>query len=200
MLPFSQPQSGAIAPSSPKSEAFKPRAHAVNAKPALWSSLCQPGAPAEITRHGQVQLSFEGLTEFESVRNQYRHQGVVFDGAIAIYPSNPAFQSQSPTLALVPATTNLTVTLYFRHPVRQVGALVTGAKPVHLRIFDKGDRLLAHHSIGHRQSLQPCRTKATRLSSSSYPQHRLAIEAEGIAKAIFEADSPFLLNQFFCLR
>ncbi|MGK7905376.1 MAG: hypothetical protein AB4352_29020 [Hormoscilla sp.] len=146
--------------------------------------------PTQARGSALVQLNFEDLKTFERVTDQYQHLGVGFEQAIALSPSNPAFQPRTGSLALMPPSHQKSITVSFLRSIAKVGAYVSNVIPVTLTAYDEdGNRLGSASS-------QPC----------SFPEPGVALERqlleleiEGVAYVTFYSDAPFILNDLFFL-
>ncbi|HEY9646878.1 MAG TPA: hypothetical protein V6C88_10930 [Chroococcidiopsis sp.] len=136
-----------------------------------------------------VILDLQRLTAFETVEGQYKSEGVWFEGAIALYPSNSAFSPRPGALSLLPIAGRSNMVAHFAQPRQQVNASLTGARQVTVTAYDHANRVLAKHSAGNRNyvSSQPAQTTA-------FPQHEMKLSSHGIAKVTFDSDAPFTLD------
>ncbi|MBD1860763.1 hypothetical protein H6F72_03660 [Trichocoleus sp. FACHB-46] len=96
-----------------------------------------------VARPWQVQLDLENLACFEVVNYQFQHQGVIFDNAIALWPSNPAFPPRSGTTVLMGAPKTGLIEAKFLHPVSSVSGFVTSPRCTVLSAYDHNDQLIA---------------------------------------------------------
>lgn len=161
-----------------------------SSEPNLHHCLTTPIAPAQL---GPTQLDFEDLAEFERLKDQYCELGVRFDGAIAIQPSNPIFTPRSGALVLIPASCKLGISAQFCRPVCVVRALVSGTRQVVLTALDEAGNVLGKVSIGTYQYMLMQENEHL----EPLPQQELQLEMQGIAKVVFESDTPFTLDDFF---
>lgn len=137
-----------------------------------------------------VQLDFQDLKAFERVTDQYQHLGVEFEQAIALSPSNPAFQPRTGSMAVMPPSHHKSITVSFLRPIAKVGAYVSNVIPVTLTAYDEDG-----NSLGSASS-HPCPFPEPGVA---LPQQLLELEIEGIAYVTFYCDAPFILNDFFYL-
>lgn len=76
------------------------------------------------------------LKNFEIVTDQYQKDGLLFENAIAIHPSNPAFPIRSEQILLVGGPKVGVIDMLFLTPVYAVEAHVTGSMSTVLTSFD----------------------------------------------------------------
>lgn len=138
-------------------------------------------------------LSFQELSAFERVREQYAHLGVRFEGTIALEPSNPLFHSDSETLILMPANDQAGITVSFDLPTEWVGAFVTSVRPVLMSAFDENGNLLEQATTHWDQVYTE-----DGLLRFPLPQQRLELRAQHIARVVFHSYAPFTLSNFYC--
>jgi len=91
----------------------------------------------------QVQLDLENLACFEVVKHQFQQQGVIFENAIALQPSNPAFPPRSGKNVLMGAPKNGLIEARFLHPMSAVGGFVTSSRRTVLSAYDYHNQLIA---------------------------------------------------------
>ena len=141
-----------------------------------------------------IQIDFSDLRLFEQVEQQYLDQGIEMEGAIAIQPSNPAFQTDR--LAIMPNAERSDITVRFHVPRHHIQAVVTGVKAIKLTAFDAKQQILAQHCVGVAQYLQLLQLPATD-SQDKLPQQQLdmAIENQSIYQIQVSSDAPFVLHQ-----
>lgn len=140
-----------------------------------------------------VHIDFSNLSVFESVRWQYQHWGIQFEGAITLQPSNPAFGVDPGTLVLTPEAGRSSISVHFDQLRKTVGALVTATQQIKLTLFDRENHPIAEQFAGVNQYLRSVEGFHAR-----FPRHQLELIAEGIARAEFSSESPFVLHSFFC--
>lgn len=141
-----------------------------------------------------IQIDFSDLRLFEQVEQQYLDQGIYMEGAIAIQPSNPAFQTDR--LAIMPNAGRSDITIRFHIPRYRIQAGVTGARAIKLTAFDANQQILAQHCVGVAQYLQLLQLP-TIASQDKLPQQQIdvAIENKPIYQIQISSDAPFVLHQ-----
>ncbi|MBD2090508.1 hypothetical protein H6F67_11650 [Microcoleus sp. FACHB-1515] len=140
-----------------------------------------------------TDLVFDELTLFESVSEQYQHLGMRVQGAIAIHPSNSAFQPPVDAIALMPEAGNVPIEITFERPVWRIVAIVNGARQIRMTGFDRHSNVVAHERTEPR--LQHSAELPTGGETiAAFPWHTLAIEMEGLSRIVFSSDAPFLLQ------
>lgn len=137
-----------------------------------------------------VELDFQDLKAFERVTDQYQHLGVGFEQAIALSPSNPAFQPRTGSIAVMPLGHHKSITVSFLRSVKKVGAYVSNVRPVTLTAYDEDGNGLGSASSQPCSSLEP---------GVALDLQLLELEIEAIAYVTFQCDAPFILNDLFFL-
>jgi hypothetical protein len=158
------------------------------------NGLTQRAIAVEALRFQQfTTLSFQELSAFERVREQYAHLGVRFEGAIALEPSNPLFHPDSGALILMPVNDQAGITVVFDRPTEWIGAFVTSVRPVLMTAFDENGNSIEQASTDWDQVY-------TEEGSLRFPlpQQRLELQAKNIARVIFHSYAPFTLANFYC--
>ncbi len=121
-----------------------PEAHDYFAPPDAPSSVApQTVEPFAPTPEATVCLSFDHLKAFETVDRQFKHMGVTFKNAIALKPSNPAFQPDQGEIVLMGSPRGGWLEASFDHPVRFVSGMVTGSRKTVMAAFDGNNRQIA---------------------------------------------------------
>ncbi|MEM9213758.1 MAG: hypothetical protein AAGD25_05365 [Cyanobacteria bacterium P01_F01_bin.150] len=82
----------------------------------------------------QIDLSL--LDNFEAVENQYKKQGVCFQNAIAIHPSNPAFPPLRDNTIILGGPKSGTIDINFTPPIYAVTGHVTSSGITVMVAFD----------------------------------------------------------------
>lgn len=134
-----------------------------------------------------IDLVFDELTLFELVNEQYQHLGMHIRGAIAIHPSNSAFQPPVDAIALMPEA-GAPIEITFDRPIRHLVAVVNGARQIRMTGFDRHNNILAH------ERTETCLREIPAESTAAFPRHTLAIEGEAFSRVVFSSDAPFLLQ------
>lgn len=136
-----------------------------------------------------IPLNFATLTGFEVVREQFQAVGVRFEDAIAVHPSNPAFQTDSGQLALMPIAERTKITAQFQQPQRWVQAVLTGARQIRLTAYAGDVTVLT-------QSTQQEQAQLGYATPIALPQQSLELVSNRITKVTFDSPAPFLLSEF----
>jgi hypothetical protein len=156
----------------------------------LDSSFCpSPSAAPLAPAPSLTRLTFEKLSAFEPIRDQYWDVGVRFEGAIALQSSNPAFSNSSEAIGLIPVAGRSNIMAFFRSPRKQVSASLTGARQVRMIAYDCNNTVLTRQSVG-----EPRYVHSNSSHSDKFRQHEMTLQGEGIAKIVIDSDAPFLLN------
>ncbi|MGB3492109.1 MAG: hypothetical protein WBA57_05245 [Elainellaceae cyanobacterium] len=94
-----------------------------------------------------VYLDLEGLSCFETVDHQFEACGIVFENAIALKPSNPAFPPKSGETVLMGAPRAGMLEASFSRPVQFVSACLTSSRRAVMIAFDKNNEPLGETEI-----------------------------------------------------
>jgi hypothetical protein len=139
-----------------------------------------------------LELDFADLPVFESVQDRYQDQGIRFEGAIALRPSNPAFPVEPDAIVLASEGRQSKIAVRFE-PLRQrVGANVTATQRVKLTLWNHKNEPIAEQWAG---TIQYVQGQAT--ANESFAQYRMELIQENIARVEFSSDAPFILHNFF---
>jgi hypothetical protein len=141
----------------------------------------QPWSEASlaVVQPRQRYLDLEDLPCFEVVRDQFQSQGVVFNNAIALCPSNPAFPPRSGKNVLMGAPKNGLIEARFLYPMSVVSGFVTSSRRTVLSAYDADDRLIAEVELAE--------ANLANSTSSLSPNTELYLTAKNIHRVIFYA-------------
>lgn len=131
-------------------------------------------------------LDLQDLSNFEVVNTQYRHHGLVFEGAIALRPSNPSFTDSANRLVLMPFPGCKTIRITLDRPLNQVSLWVKGFKPINLTALDQ-----SHHCLTHCTTSDEFHRQDDRMVD--LPVQLLAVHVHRITTLVIESSSPFVL-------
>ncbi len=92
---------------------------------------------------GAISLDLETLNCFEVLERQFESQGVIFNNAIALAPSNPAFPSKSGRIIIMAAPKSGVIDVFFLKPVHIVNSLVTSSRRTVLSAYNQQDEQIA---------------------------------------------------------
>lgn len=140
-----------------------------------------------------TEIVFDELTLFESVSEQYQHLGMHIRGAIAIHPSNCAFQPPVDRIALMPAG-GTSIEITFDRSIRRIMVIVNGARQIRLTGFDRYSNILAHERTSTRLRQIPAESLQGGEAIAAFPWHNLTIDSESLSRVVFSSDAPFLLQ------
>lgn len=90
-----------------------------------------------------VRLDLEDLPSFTIVDRQYAPWGVLFENAIAICPSNPAYPPRSGMIVLLGAPQSGWLEATFLQPVQYVSSFITCSRCTVMRAFNSSNQLVA---------------------------------------------------------
>ncbi len=131
-------------------------------------------------------LTWSKLRPFESVTDQYSDQGLTFDSATALSPSNPRFRSESDSLVLVPTGNRRSIKIVGQTALHQVRAKVRGAQTVTITALSTNGPRLAHRCS---RTLAP--------GKGPLPEHLLTVSAAEIGAVVLYSSRPFTLEQLW---
>ena len=126
-----------------------------------------------------VRLNLDGLKCFEVVESQFKQWGVLFQNAIALQPSNPAFPACIGTTVLMGAPKNGFIEATFLQPVRFVSAAVTSSRQTVLSAYDCDGNLLSESKLSQ--------ANLAGSESSVPPNFQLSLRAPKIHRVKFSA-------------
>ena len=138
---------------------------------------------------GSVQLNFQNLSAFERVTDQYANQGVRFDGAIALEPSNPLFQTRVGKLVLMPISNQACFSAQFHGDLRQVDVFVSSARPVCLNAYDAAGNLIDQVSSDWKQIFSEEGEMRNPL-----PIQKLELRVPNIVRIVLQSYAPFIVT------
>jgi hypothetical protein len=151
-----------------------------NALPGLRGRI----VPQQTNPVQRRSLPFHELTPFESVREQFADCGIVFEGAIALAPSNPSFYSRIPRVVLMPIAHRHAITITLKSRLPRITLKVRGYKDIRLTALDGSGHCLAH-----------CKTFRYRYAEThKAPLEELTIEGRRASGLILESSAPFVLE------
>jgi hypothetical protein len=90
-----------------------------------------------------VRLDLEDLTCFTVVDRQYESWGVLFQNAVAIRPSNPAFAPHCGLMVLLGAPESGLIEATFLRPVQYVSSFITSSRRTVMSAFNRHNQLIA---------------------------------------------------------
>ncbi len=143
----------------------------------------------EINKVGKIRLALEELNCFEVVDHQFEACGIIFDNAIALQPSNPAFVINPSTTVIMAAPKGGHLEITFKYPVKKVIGLITSSRATVLSAYDLEGNKVAESSM----NVSP------QISShvSHFPNAQLEVTADKIQKVTFETfDGQLILHHF----
>lgn len=132
-----------------------------------------------VAQPSQVQLDLEDLACFEVVNRQFQRQGVVFQNAIALHPSNPAFPPRSGRNVLMGAPKPGVIEARFLHPMSAVGGFVTSSRRTVLSAYDYNNQLIAEVELAT--------ANLANSHASIPPNAELFVSANNIHRVVFYA-------------
>ncbi len=115
-----------------------------------------------------VRLDLEDLPSFAVVDCQYASWGVLFNNAVAICPSNPAYPPRSGMMVLLGAPRNGWLEATFLQPVQHVSSFITSSRNTVMRAFNNRNQLVAQTessaALNRSGQEQPAKMASQRLS------------------------------------
>lgn len=137
----------------------------------------------------RVRLNLDQLRPFEVVERQFQNRGVIFNNAIALIPSNPAFPSRSGQTVLMGCPKSGWLEARFESPVEFVAGFVTASCSTIMAAYDGENRPLAQ-----------AKTVGSNLAGSESelpPNTELSLKAQNIRRVTFQAfDGQLTLGEF----
>lgn len=134
----------------------------------------------------KVALPFQWLQPFALVNDQLSVWGVLFEGAIAINPSNPHFYSSRPRRVIMPVGNRRSLTIHLQKPFEELTLQVRGYQDISVTALDEEGHCISH-----------CKTFRHRLiEQEKAPVEQLTIDLVGSQKLILESSRPFILESF----
>jgi hypothetical protein len=136
-----------------------------------------------------MKLNLGTLKCFEIVTNQFQDRGVVFQNAIAIEPSNPAYFSPTSKILLLGNPKQGWLEATFNKPVSAIQCRITSSQRTIMSVHDAQDVLLGRAELEE--------ANLTGSSSSLNANQSLTLEFSAIAKVTFYAfDGQITLSEF----
>lgn len=126
-----------------------------------------------------IRLNFEELNCFQVVDRQFERYGVIFDNAIALSPSNPAFPTHKSRIVLMGAPKSGSLEVTFTQPVSFITSLVTSSRRTVLSAYDNQGTRLAQTDM-----VEP---NLAGSSSQLHPNAPLSLSVPNIHRAVFYA-------------
>ncbi|NEQ30696.1 MAG: hypothetical protein F6K04_06790 [Leptolyngbya sp. SIO4C5] len=103
-----------------------------------------PLAPRSVT---ETCLNWDSLSTFTLLSDQFQDLGVVFDNAVVVEPSNPAYPTYSGDRLVTGSPKSGWITASFIRPVKSVSGRITCSQPMLLIAFDPQQRIVAQEEI-----------------------------------------------------
>lgn len=136
-----------------------------------------------------IKLNLGTLKCFEIVTNQFQDMGVVFQNAIAIEPSNPAYFSPTSKILLLGNPKQGWLEATFSNPVSAIQCRITSSQRTIMSVHDAQDVLLGRTELEE--------ANLTGSSSNLNANQPLNLEFSAITKVTFYAfDGQITLSEF----
>jgi hypothetical protein len=135
-----------------------------------------------------VRLDLEDLSCFTTVERQYEQWGVLFNNAVALRPSNPAYPPRSGMTVLLGAPKSGWIEATFLHPVQYVSSFVTSSRCTVMSAFNHQNQLVAQT-----ESLA-----ANLKNGSTHGNLRLSLNAANIYRVTLHSFNGQLTVDDFC--
>ncbi|MGP1371690.1 MAG: hypothetical protein ACTS3T_02595 [Almyronema sp.] len=103
-----------------------------------------PLAPRSVT---ETRLDWESLPPFTLLSDQFQHLGVIFDNAVVVEPSNPAYPTYASDRLVTSSPKSGWIKASFARPVKSVSGRITCSRPMLLIAFDLQQRIVAQEEI-----------------------------------------------------
>lgn len=147
------------------------------ASPCRSATGCESNLPMQ--QSSRIRLDLEDLRCFEVVEQQFKHWGIAFRNAIALQPSNPAYQTRSGSTLLMGAPRNGWLEVNFSQTVKTFCCYVTSSRRMLLSVYDNQDELLVRHSLDE--------PNLAGFGSEIPPNAQLSVEESNISRITFYA-------------
>lgn len=134
-------------------------------------------------------IDFSDLQPFERVRSQYQAWGIEFEGAIALQPSNSAFNLPEASVGLIPCSDRRPIKLYLQRPYQEIGACLIGAKQITVKAFGANQQLVHQQCFGQTNYLQ-----AQGAASRTVILHNMQLSDSAIVQLEISSDASFMLK------
>jgi hypothetical protein len=158
------------------------------------SALLQPLPPLAGELSTQVytcvRLDWEDLRCFEVVNHQFQMLDVIFDNAIALRPSNPAYPPYSGVMVVMGAPQDGWVEATFLRPVQFVSGFVTSSRRTVLTAFDGSDQPIAQAESPGANLYQAGEERSANV--------KLSLTVPNIHRAVFHTLNGHLTLDDFC--
>ena len=138
------------------------------------------------------KVNFQTLSSFEVVTDQYQNWGLLFEGAIALTPSNPSFLSESGNVVLMPEAGRKMLKIHLHRPIRHLTIGVRGAGVINFIALGENGHCLTRCSIEGSQN-----DLSGENAPNYLPQRRFDLAAHRLNVLILESDAPFIIESVF---
>ncbi|MGG6296076.1 hypothetical protein ACQ4M4_16945 [Leptolyngbya sp. AN02str] len=159
----------------------------------LFSPLSPEASPdvdiRPATSETTVRLDFDSLQPFERVERHFQKFGITFKNAIALQPSNPAFQPMPGKMVLMGSPKSGWLEAVFDRPVSWVSSSITGSRRTVMAAFDANNRPIAQ--------AQTAGPNLAGSSSKLLPNLELSLLGEGIQRITLQTfDGQLTVSEF----
>lgn len=149
---------------------------------------------AALTEHRQERaqtkyIPMGCLNEFDPVDSQFATFQVWFGSAIALYPSNPKFQSGISSVALMPTQQGRSLKVTLGNNVAKVEVTATGSQPVVLSTLDAQG-----YCVTSTQTQAELRLKNDLLTQ--YTPKKVVLDTVGSQHLRIDSRAPFIITHF----
>ena len=134
----------------------------------------------------RLQPDFKQLQQFQPVGDRWQKLGLVFEGAIALYPSNPRYYDQTAPLVIMPLEEQGNISIQLHRPFSQIKVRVRSLGEVSLTALDSCGHCIAH---GYTRELSQ-----TSPSSPTIGSAWLGVTASQMASLVLSARAPFVVE------
>lgn len=131
------------------------------------------------TKSAVIALNLENLKCFEVVERQFQECGIIFRNALALQPSNPAFEPRSGTTVLLGAPKNGFLEIIFHKPACFFSGYITSSQRTILTAYDSQDNPIARTEMS--------RPNLAGSDSEIPPNHQLSLNVPNICRITFYA-------------
>lgn len=135
-----------------------------------------------------VRLDLEDLPCFAVVTRQYESWGVMFNNAVAIRPSNPAYAPSVGDMVLLATPESGWIEASFVRPVQYVSSFITSSRRTVMSAFNRQNQLVA-------QAESPA---VSAKSGNHFTKLRLSLNATNIYRVTLHSFNGQLTVDEFC--
>ena len=138
-----------------------------------------------LSQWGWHCLPLHWLENFAPVAAQFTPWQVQFEGAIAIRPSNPRFQTMADALVIMPNQAGKSLKVNLGPTIDEIDLWVVGSEAVTVSLLD---------AVGHCVAVATTTPAPTAPNPITYPTQRLTLDTHNAHRVRIDSRSPFILT------